>query len=39
VKYYLAGATTNSDSGVTGWRKCDAVFEAMQAMGMPLIAA
>jgi dihydroorotase len=37
VKYYPAGATTNSDSGVTDIRKCDAVFEAMQAAGMPLL--
>jgi dihydroorotase len=37
VKYYPAGATTNSDSGVTDIRKCDAVFEAMAAHGMPLL--
>ncbi|MBL8517129.1 MAG: dihydroorotase [Betaproteobacteria bacterium] len=37
VKYYPAGATTNSDAGVTNIRKCDAVFEAMQAVGMPLL--
>lgn len=37
VKYYPAGATTNSDSGVTDIGKCDAVFEAMQAVGMPLL--
>ncbi len=37
VKYYPAGATTNSDSGVTDLRKCDAVFEAMQAVGLPLL--
>lgn len=37
VKYYPAGATTNSDAGVTDLRKCDAVFEAMQATGMPLL--
>jgi dihydroorotase len=37
VKYYPAGATTNSDSGVTDIRKCDAVFEAMAAAGMPLL--
>ena len=30
VKYYPAGATTNSEFGVTDIRKCDAVFEAMQ---------
>ena len=37
VKYYPAGATTNSDSGVTDLRKCDAVFEAMAAALMPLL--
>jgi dihydroorotase len=37
VKYYPAGATTNSDSGVTDIRKCDRVLEAMQAAGMPLL--
>jgi len=37
VKYYPAGATTNSDSGVTDIRRCDAVFEAMTAAGMPLL--
>ena len=37
VKYYPAGATTNSDSGVTDIRKCDAVLEAMAAAGMPLL--
>ncbi len=37
VKYYPAGATTNSDSGVTDLRKCDAVFEAMQQCGLPLL--
>lgn len=37
VKYYPAGATTNSDSGVTDIRKCDAVFEMMQSVGMPLL--
>src|SRR5450432_1135255 len=37
VKYYPAGATTNSASGVTDLRKCDAVLEAMQAAGMPLL--
>jgi dihydroorotase len=37
VKYYPAGATTNSDSGVTDIRRCDAVFEAMAATGMPLL--
>lgn len=37
VKYYPAGATTNSDSGVTDIAKCDAVFQAMQDLGMPLL--
>jgi len=37
VKYYPAGATTNSASGVTDIRKCDAAFEAMQAAGLPLL--
>jgi len=37
VKYYPAGATTHSASGVTDIRKCDAVLEAMQAAGMPLL--
>ena len=37
VKYYPAGATTNSQSGVTDLSRCEAVFEAMQAAGMPLL--
>jgi dihydroorotase len=37
VKYYPAGATTNSDSGVTDIRRVDAVLEAMQEAGMPLL--
>jgi dihydroorotase len=37
VKYYPAGATTNSDSGVTDLAKCEAVFEAMQQCGLPLL--
>ena len=37
VKYYPAGATTNSDSGVTDMRKCDDVFAAMQEAGLPLL--
>ena len=37
VKYYPAGATTNSDFGVTDIRKCDRVFEAMQAVDLPLL--
>ena len=37
VKYYPAGATTNSDAGVSDIRKCDATFEAMQSAGLPLL--
>ncbi len=37
VKLYPAGATTNSDAGVTDLRRCTRVFEAMQACGMPLL--
>ena len=37
-KLYPAGATTNSDSGVTDIRRLDAVLEAMADAGMPLLA-
>jgi dihydroorotase len=37
VKYYPAGATTNSAAGVRDLRRCDAVLEAMQEHGMPLL--
>jgi dihydroorotase len=37
VKYYPAGATTNSDLGVTDIRNCDRVFEAMQQVDLPLL--
>ena len=37
VKLYPAGATTNSDSGVTDIRKPRAALEAMQAVGLPLL--
>ena len=37
VKYYPAGATTNSDSGVTDIARCQGVLEAMEAGGMPLL--
>ena len=37
VKYYPAGATTNSQSGVTDLRRCEAVFDAMQSTGLPLL--
>jgi dihydroorotase len=35
-KLYPAGATTNSDSGVTDIRRIDAVLETMAEVGMPL---
>jgi len=37
VKYYPAGATTNSDSGVTDFRHTGPALEAMQAAGLPLL--
>jgi dihydroorotase (EC 3.5.2.3) len=37
VKLYPAGATTNSDAGVTELRKTYAALEAMQECGMPLL--
>jgi dihydroorotase len=37
VKLYPAGATTNSDAGVTDLLKCAATLEAMQETGMPLL--
>ena len=37
VKWYPAGATTNSQHGVTDIRKCAAVLEAMQEHGVPLL--
>ena len=37
VKYYPAGATTNSEFGVTDIRRCDRVFDAMQQVDMPLL--
>jgi dihydroorotase len=37
VKYYPAGATTNSDSGVTDIGKCIGALEAMTDTGMPLL--
>ena len=37
VKLYPAGATTNSDSGVTDILKCHAALEAMAEHGMPLL--
>jgi dihydroorotase len=37
VKYYPAGATTNSDSGVSDIRRCEATLAAMAEEGMPLL--
>ncbi len=37
LKYYPAGATTNSQSGVTDLSRCEAVFDAMQSAGLPLL--
>jgi dihydroorotase len=37
VKLYPAGATTNSDAGVTDLKKCYKTLEMMQAVGMPLL--
>ncbi len=37
VKYYPAGATTNSDSGVTDLKARGKVFEALTDVGMPLL--
>lgn len=37
VKLYPAGATTNSDAGVTDIRRCAATLEAMQREGLPLL--
>ncbi|WP_304525540.1 dihydroorotase [Halomonas sp. I5-271120] len=37
VKLYPAGATTNSSSGVTDIRHCDAAIGAMARLGLPLL--
>ena len=37
VKLYPAGATTNSDSGVTDIRRCDETLAEMARLGMPLL--
>jgi dihydroorotase len=37
VKYYPAGATTNSDSGVTDLARVWPVFAAMEQLGLPLL--
>ena len=37
VKLYPAGATTNSDSGVSDLSKCTIALEAMEKVGLPLL--
>lgn len=37
VKYYPAGATTNSEAGVTDWHRMEVVLEAMQTHDIPLL--
>ena len=37
VKYYPAGATTNSDAGVTDMRRTDDALAAMAEAGLPLL--
>lgn len=37
IKLYPAGATTNSDAGVTDLSKCHATLEAMQKLDLPLL--
>lgn len=37
VKLYPAGATTNSDAGVTNIARCFATLEMMEQLGMPLL--
>ena len=38
VKLYPAGATTNSDAGVTDLAKCRATLARMEKLGLPLLA-
>ena len=37
VKLYPAGATTNSDAGVSDLRKCAATLARMETLGLPLL--
>ncbi|MDP1525927.1 MAG: dihydroorotase [Rhodocyclaceae bacterium] len=37
VKLYPAGATTNSDAGVTDLKHCHATLARMEALGLPLL--
>ena len=37
IKFYPAGATTNSDAGVTNLKKCAATLARMEQLGVPLL--
>ena len=37
IKLYPAGATTNSDAGVTSLEKCAGALEMMEELGLPLL--
>jgi dihydroorotase len=37
VKYYPAGATTNSENGVTDWHNARPALAAMEKLGVPLL--
>jgi len=37
VKFYPAGATTNSDAGVSDLAQCDAALGQMEKLGLPLL--
>jgi dihydroorotase len=37
VKYYPAGATTNSENGVTDWHRARAALAAMERLRLPLL--
>ncbi|MBL9078222.1 MAG: dihydroorotase [Planctomycetes bacterium] len=37
VKYYPAGATTNSENGVTDWQRARPALAAMERTGLPLL--
>ena len=37
IKYYPAGATTNSENGVTDWQRALPALAAMERLGVPLL--
>lgn len=37
VKFYPAGATTNSENGVTDWQNARPALQAMERLGVPLL--